>query len=135
MRVVLDTNVLVSALVFPGGPPEAVYRMAIEKRFELVTSPPLLAELGRVLTEKFGRDLPAAREAVGGVSSVGTIVRPSRRLAVVDADPDDNRVLEAAVTGKADVIVSGDRHLRALGAWEGIRILDPSSFLEETTPK
>ncbi|MGH3082249.1 MAG: putative toxin-antitoxin system toxin component, PIN family, partial [Gaiellaceae bacterium] len=50
MRIVADTNVLVSALIFPGGPPEAVYRLVLEERLGLVTSRPLLAELGRVLT-------------------------------------------------------------------------------------
>ena len=52
MRVVADTNVLVSALIFPGGAPEAVYRLALEGGIELVTSRPLLAELGRVLTQR-----------------------------------------------------------------------------------
>lgn len=131
MRVVLDTNVLVSAFVFPGGTPEVVYRLALEGRIELVTSPPLLAEFGRVLTEKFAREVHAVREAVAQVSSVGLVVRPSERLEVITDDPDDDRVLEAAAEGSAESIVSGDRHLLRLGEWSGIRIVSPSVLLIE----
>ncbi|MGH2676108.1 MAG: putative toxin-antitoxin system toxin component, PIN family [Actinomycetota bacterium] len=125
MRVVLDTHVLVSAFFFPGGAPEAVYRLALEGQIELVTSPTLLAEFGRVLTEKLGRDDQALREAVAQVSSVGMLVRPSGQLAVISDDPDDDRALEAASEGRAEAIVSGDRHLLRLGQWEGVRIVNP----------
>ncbi len=54
MRIVLETDVLISAFVFPGGAPEDVYRLAIERSVDLVTSPPLLAEFGRILSDKFG---------------------------------------------------------------------------------
>jgi putative PIN family toxin of toxin-antitoxin system len=55
LRVVLDTHILISAFIFPGGPPEAAYRAVLDGRVELVTSPPLLAELGRVQVDKFRR--------------------------------------------------------------------------------
>lgn len=129
MRVVLDTNVLLSAFVFPGGAPEAVYRLALEGRIELLTSPALLAEFARVLTEKFGRDDHAVREAVEQVSSVATVVRPVERLEVIREDPDDDRVLEAAVEGNAETIVSGDRHLLQLEPWRGIKIVSPAAFV------
>lgn len=131
MRAVLDTNVLVSAFVFPGGAPEAVYRLALEGRIELVTSPALLAEFARVLTEKFGRDDHAVREAVAQISSVAVVVRPVDRLEVIREDPDDDRVLEAAVEGQAGTIVSGDRHLLRLGLWRGIRIVKSSRFVDD----
>ncbi|HLB62677.1 MAG TPA: putative toxin-antitoxin system toxin component, PIN family [Actinomycetota bacterium] len=131
MRVVLDTNILISAFVFPGGTPEFVYRAAIQGRIELVTSPTLLAEFGRVLSEKFGWDRSLVEEAVGQVARIGTIVRPRRRIAMITVDPDDDRVLEAAMAGHAEVIVSGDRHLTRLAGWEGIRILEASMLLDE----
>ncbi|HXF73182.1 MAG TPA: putative toxin-antitoxin system toxin component, PIN family [Actinomycetota bacterium] len=130
MRAVLDTDVLVSAFIFPGGAPEAAYRAAIEGRVELVTSPPLLAELGRVLSEKFGWEEGRVEEALAQVIRIGTLVRPRRALAVVRADPADDRVLEAALAGDAGVIVAGDRHLLALRSWRGIDVLDPRAFLE-----
>ena len=96
MKVVADTNVLVSALIFPGGSPEAFYRLALEGRIELVTSRPLLTELGRVLTEKFGWEPARAEEAVGQVIRLAEVVEPKEALSEIEADPADNRVLEAA---------------------------------------
>lgn len=130
MKVVADTNVLVSALIFPGGSPEAFYRLVLEGRIELVTSRPLLTELGRVLTEKFGWEPDRAEEAVGQVVRLAAIVDPREALSEIEADPADNRVLEAAAEGGADVIVSGDRHLLALGSWRGIQIQPPALFVE-----
>lgn len=129
MRVVADTNVLVSALIFPGGAPESVYRLALEGRIELVTSRPLLAELGRVLTAKFGWDAERTEEAVAEVIRLAELVEPRQPVAEIEADPADDRVLEAAEEGHANAIVSGDRHLLALGSWRGIRIESPASFL------
>lgn len=122
MRVVLDTNILISAFVFPGGAPEIVYRAALEGRITLITSPALLAESGRVLDAKLGWEPERAREAVAHVARNATIVRPTTTLHVVDDDPDDDRVLEAAAAGQAEAIVSGDRHLLRLRRWKGIEI-------------
>ena len=131
MKVVADTNVLVSALIFPGSTPEAFYRLALEGRIELVSSRPLLAELGRVLTEKFGWEAERADEAIGQVVRLAEIVAPPEALSEIEADPSDNRVLEAAAEAGADVIVSGDRHLLALGSWRGIEILSRAAFIAE----
>ena len=131
MRAVLDTNILISAFVFPGGAPEAVYRAALEGRFELVTSPPLLAELGRVLGAKLGWEGSMAEAAVAQVARIGTVVRPRRAVSVIEQDPADDRVLEAAAEGEADVIVSGDRHLLQLRRWQGVRIVRAVALLDE----
>lgn len=129
MKVVLDTNILISAFIFPGGPPEAVYRAVLDGRVELVTSPPLLAELGRVLADKFGWEPPLGAEAVAQVARVAIVVRPEERVEVVLDDPDDDRVLEAAAAGGAEVIVSDDRHLLRLRSWNGIRIENAAAYL------
>lgn len=131
MRVVFDTNVLISAFVFPGGAPESAYRAALSGRVTLVTSPPLLAELARVLADKFGWEEAMVEAAVGQVARIGTVVRPRDTLSVIEHDPDDDRVLEAAREGSADVIMSGDRHLLELGSWEAIRIVRVAELLEE----
>lgn len=131
MRAVLDTNVLISAYVFPGGPPEAVFRLAIERRLEIATSRPLLAEFGRVLETKFGWAPERVSDAVAQVVRVAIVVEPTEPLAVVAADPADDRVLEAALAFAAEVIVTGDRHLLALGEWRNIRILPPAQFLSD----
>ena len=129
MRVVVDTNVLISAFCFPGGTPERVYRAAIEGRLELVTSATLLAEFGRILTDKFGWEPGRAADAVAQVARIGSVVETSERVEVVKADPADDRVLEAALAGDVDVIVSGDSHLLALEAWRDFDVLSPTDLL------
>lgn len=129
MRVVLDTNVLISAVLFPGGTPDAVYRLALEGRVELLTSRPLLAELGRVLVGKFGWEDRLAEEAVAQVARIAVVVEPSETVSEIRADPAGDRVLEAAAEGQAEVIVSGDRHLLRLRAWREIPVLNPAAFL------
>lgn len=131
MKAVLDTNLLVSAFVFPGGAPEVVYRRALEGHLEIVTSAPLLAELARVLAEKFGWEQPRVDEAVTQLITIATVVTPSETLAVIADDPDDDRVLEAAVAGDAALVVSGDSHLLRLAEWRGIRVLNPAAFVSE----
>jgi putative PIN family toxin of toxin-antitoxin system len=129
VRVVVDSNVLVSALIFPGGNPEVVYRLAIEGRLELVTSRPLLAELGSVLQDKFGWDPGRVEQAIGQLARIATLTEPADVIDEISADPADNRVLEAAAAGAVEVIVSGDRHLLALGRWRDIPIRAPADFL------
>lgn len=131
MRVVFDTNVLVSALNFPGGAPEAAYRLALEGHIELVTTRTLLAELARVLTGKFGWDDARTGEAVGQVIRIGLVAEVTEKVEEILDDPSDDRVLEAAVAGKADVIVSGDRHLLSLASWRGINIVRPAVLVAE----
>ncbi len=126
MRVVLDTNVLVSAFVFPGGPPEAVYRRVLADELTMIVSRPLLAELGRVLVDKFDWEPTYAEEVVAQLVRIGELVEPSETIEDIDDDPDDNRVLEAAVESHAELIVSGDRHLLALGSWRDIPIVKPA---------
>lgn len=130
MRVVADTNVLISAFVFPGGPPERVYRSAIEGRIQLITSSPLLLELGRVLTGKFDRPHEAA-QVVSHIATIADIVAPEERVSVIAEDPADDRVLEAGAEGHADAIVTGDRHLLRLKRWREIRIITATKLLEE----
>jgi uncharacterized protein len=129
MKAVLDTNVLISAYVFPGGKPEAVYRLALEGRLEIGTSRTLLAEFGRVLDQKFGWNPDRVEAAVAQMTRIATVVEPSEVVQVVTADPADDRVLEAGRAFDADVIVSGDRHLLDLGAWSGIEIISPAEFI------
>jgi putative PIN family toxin of toxin-antitoxin system len=132
MKAILDTNVLISAYVFPGGKPEAVYRLALEGRLEIGTSRTLLAEFGRVLGQKFGWIPERVEAAVAQMTRIASVVEPSEPsevVEVVSADPADDRVLEAARAFDADVIVSGDRHLLDLGIWSEIEIISPAEFI------
>jgi putative PIN family toxin of toxin-antitoxin system len=135
LRIVFDTNVLISAFVFPGGAPEVAFRAALSGRITLVTSPALLAELARVLADGFGWEDVMVETAVRQVARIGMVVRPSGMISVIREDPDDDHVLEAAREGAADVTASGDRHLLGLlPSWEGIRIVRVAELLEELEP-
>jgi len=128
-RVVADTNIYISALLF-GGLPGTFLDLALLGAFTLVVSRVLLTELEETLRRKFAlspSDITAIRAKL---ASVVVVVEPQVVLNVVVDDPDDNRVLECAVVGQADIIVSGDRHLRQLGAYAGIPIVSVREFLE-----
>jgi putative PIN family toxin of toxin-antitoxin system len=133
MRAVLDTNVLISAYVFPGGTPEAVFRLALEGHVEIGTSLTLLAEFGRVLGQKFGWNPDRVEAAIAQVTRVAVVVDPGETVQVVGADPADDRVLEAARAFGADVIVSGDRHLLDLGSWSEIESIAPADLIARST--
>ena len=103
----------------------------MEGRLEIATSRPLLAEFGRVLETKFGWAPARATDAVAQMARVARVLEPTVPIAVVLADPADDRVLEAALAFNAEAIVSGDRHLLDLGQWRDIRMLTPAQFLAE----
>jgi len=129
VRVVFDTNILISALVFPGGRGEAALRRITEERDQLVLSKPILDELLGILARKFSRDAEELAHVAVFISDIATLVRPRRRLAIVKDEP-DNRVLECALTGNAEVIVTGDHELLALRHFRGVRLLSLRDYLE-----
>lgn len=133
MRAVLDTNVLVSAVISTGRP-YRIYTSWLEEVFELVVSLPLLAELEEVLarphiSERVRWTSPRVDELLTSLHNRAVWVDPEQQITRIDTDPDDNRVLEAAVEGRADYIVTGDRHLRDLKEHEGTEIVTPAQFL------
>ena len=128
-RVVLDTNVYISALLF-GGFPGSVLDLAILGAFTLILSPALLDELDEKLRAKFEMTMEDTAFLRARLETLGEIVEPGEVLKVIVDDPDDNRVLECAVKGKADLIVSGDRHLLKLGMYRGIKIVTVRQFME-----
>lgn len=132
MRVVFDTNILVSALVFPGGRGDAAFHRIIEERDELMLSKPILDELLGILARKFSRDTEELSRVAVFMSMVATFVKPRRRLHVVKDEP-DNRVLECALTGRAQAIVTGDRQLLALGTFRGVQLLSLRDYLDRRT--
>ena len=128
MRVVFDTNVLVSALVFPGGRGEAALRRIVDEQDQLILSKPILDELLGVLARKFSRHAEELAHVAVFLSELGQFVRPRRRLQVV-ADEPDNRILECALTGRAEVIVTGDHALLDLREYRGVRIISLRQYL------
>lgn len=129
MKVVFDTNILVSALVFPGGQGEAALRRIVEERDQLILSKPILNELLGILGRKFSRDAEELAHVAVFLSDLAQYVKPRRRLQVVKDEP-DNRILECALTGRAIAIVTGDRALLALGEFHGVRIISLREYLD-----
>lgn len=127
-RVVLDTNILVSAQVFKGKPAVIIGLVQADK-IKAVSSEPLLAELYDVLAKKFLYPKLRLDLLDSDLRGFLQIVQPVQTLRVVDDEP-DNRVLEAAVAGGCDYVVTGDKLLLALGSYEGIKILNANQFLE-----
>ena len=129
MKVVFDTNILVSALVFPGGRGEAALQRIVEEHDRLVISQPIIDELLGILGRKFSRDREELAHVAVFLAELGAMVKPRQRLQVV-ADEPDNRILECAVTGRADVIVTGDKALLELGEHDGVKIISLRAYLE-----
>lgn len=131
MRVVLDTNVVVSALLW-GGTTFRLLQLAQVGDIDLLTSPALTAELARVLgyprlgPRIVARNMTVA-QLVNQYQAFAQSVVPHSVPAVIKDDPDDDQVLACAVAGRADLIVSGDKHLHGLGGqYNGIRIARPA---------
>jgi len=129
MRAVLDTNVVVSALLW-GGVPFDLIHAAGNNALRLFTSPASITELREVLARQYLADRLAARrstaeDAVRLYVRLATEVRPTVVERVVAKDADDDEVIAAALAAKADIIVTGDRHLLSLLSYGGVRILTP----------
>lgn len=131
MRVLLDTNVLISAILFRGLP-RTLLSGAIRGELDLVTSPALLDELQAVLARRFEFPPELARAVMGELESLADVVVPDD-VPAVSRDPDDDQVLAAAVAGDVEAIVTGDADLLVLEMQRGIRILKPSDFVAELT--
>ena len=134
MRLVLDANVLVSALISPRGAPGEILAAWERDRFDLVVSPATLDELGRVLRypriqKKYSLPVDRLEQFLRLIAGQALMVDPPPELAVIKADPSDNRYLECAKAGDAAYIVTGDKHLLALAEFDGTFILPPSAFL------
>lgn len=139
-RVVIDTNVVVSGILAPGGRPAHVLRAA-GVSFRLVWTPGIVAECLRVLTyPRVARPLRAAgreeyaRQVVAGLATTADMVSPDMlpRVRVVRPDPDDDLFLATALAGGASILVSGDRrHLLPVKEYAGVRVLDAATFLAE----
>jgi putative PIN family toxin of toxin-antitoxin system len=129
-RIACDTNVLISAFVFPGSKPDLVVRLARSGEVNHFTSPFILSEVGKVLSHKFGLSKEKTAEALDLLTGFSTIVKPMSKVTVIKAKDDDNRILECALDAGVEFVVSGDkRHLLPLKQHCGIRIVSPAQFL------
>jgi hypothetical protein len=128
-RLVLDTNVLVSSFLGAGPPRRILYRVR-DGQDLLCLSPAILGEYVAVLRRGGVPDasIRSLLELFRDPERV-LLVAPSVRVTIIRDDPEDNIFLECAVAAQADFVVSGDRHLRKIKAFRGIRVLAPREYL------
>jgi putative PIN family toxin of toxin-antitoxin system len=130
IRIVADTNVYVSAVVF-GGTCEQILALARSGLITLYISPALNAELERVLLKGFEWTDRQVREALAEITAITSLVRPTVVLGGILRDEDDHRVLECALAADAAFVVTGDKQdLLPLKDFRGIRIISPRHFLD-----
>lgn len=134
MRVVLDANVVISALITPQGAMAQVLDFWKQGGYELVLSPEILDEIARVahyprIQERYHLNNAEIDEFVRLLGEEATLVEPSLRIQAVTEDPDDDRYVECAVAASAELIVTGDAHLLKLVEYQGIRMTKLGDFL------
>ena len=129
-KVILDTNVLISALGWRGIP-RTLLRNVIEGKIELVISNKQFNELLKVLDyPKFKFASEQKKRFVSILLEIAILIETKQELTIIKDDPSDNIMLETAIEGKADYIVTGDNHLLKLKEFKGIKIVTPKQFLD-----
>ena len=134
MKITVDTNVLISA-TFWAGASDRIISMVEAKTIQLVLSEEIIKEYVGVLEyeeikDKIRDKNLVMRRTVSKIISLSTIIEPTKKFSVVQDDPDDNKILEAAVAGGVDFIVSNDKHLLNLQEFENILIVSPDDFIK-----
>jgi putative PIN family toxin of toxin-antitoxin system len=128
LKVVLDTNVIVSGLNFPKSNPAKILLLVASGEITNFTSRPILNETRRILVDKFFWTREEVESAEVWLKTFSKSVNPKSHISVIADDP-DNRILECGVEGQADFIISGDHHLTDLENYKGIKIVNPATFL------
>lgn len=127
-KVCLDSNIFISALLFDGKPEEILF-MAAKGEIKVIISPSIIEEIRKNLIEKFNRPDEWVKKMLKAITSISQMVNPEITIRKLRYLP-DNKILSAALAGKADYIVTGDRkHLLPLKEFKGIPIITPAQFL------
>lgn len=130
IQVVLDTNVIISGLVF-FGPPRLILKHVIEGDIKLCISEEIIDEVKGLLEEKKFKYTPEITAIIRReLISIAKLINPRKKLKIVEKDPKDNMVLECALEGQVNYIVSGDTHLLELKRFQDITIVKPSDFIK-----
>jgi putative PIN family toxin of toxin-antitoxin system len=129
IRVTADSNIYISALHF-GGPPDKFLDLARAGIIELTISDDILAEVTRVLRDKFGWSQKALSMAQARITDFTVRVAPAQKIDVVREDPADNRIIECAVEGKSEDLVTRDKHLLKLQSFGGAQMIKVADFLD-----
>ncbi len=130
MRVVLDTNIYISAILFVGNC-EEILRLATLGSYELFISNVILKEIKGILEKKFHWTRKQVNETLSYIREIAIIIKPVKPILVIKKDPSDDKIIECALAAHADFIVTGDKaHVLPLKRYERIKILSPADFLK-----
>jgi len=129
IKVVLDTNVLISA-TFWRCPSNEITILVAKQKITCFTSTEIVDEYAKILKRDFKQSESQNEEKVEGILLFSQIVSPTTKITAVKDDPEDNKILEASIDANADFIVSGDKHLLKLKEFKGTKILTAREFLE-----
>jgi putative PIN family toxin of toxin-antitoxin system len=140
MRVVIDTNVFISAAINPHGAPAKVWDAWWGHQYELIISSPILEEVLEVIkypsiNAPHGWSDEEIETFFRGPQLFAVVTRGDLEIAKVEDDPDDDKFLVRAVEGAADYIISGDPHLLDMGSYQEIPIINPRQFSDTFPPK
>jgi putative PIN family toxin of toxin-antitoxin system len=128
VNVVFDSNIFISALVFPGGRAEQAVLAVADGKCGLTLSKPIILEVLDVLARKFGRDADDLARTSVFLADLGHLVNPRKTIRAL-ADEADKRILECAVAGHTDLIVTGDKAMLALAKYRNVEIITLKEFL------
>lgn len=138
IQIVLDTNVIISAIVNPAGSPGKILEQVFDQEVSLCLSPPMIAEIRRVLRypkivnliKQKGRTVELEEDQIDKIVEIARVTMGQVTIKPIATDPDDDMFLECAIEANADYIISGDKHLKDLGNFQGVPILTPRAFLD-----
>ena len=128
MKVVFDTNIFISAFVISGSRAEGALLKILEGRDRLIFSKPILQELLATLSRKFSRDQEELAHVAVFLAEIGERVETKLKVSLLKDEP-DNRILECALAGRANAIITGDRAILALGEYKGIKMMTLKEYL------
>jgi len=139
-RAVVDTNVLVSALINPRGTPAKVLSLWRDHRFVLLISESILDEVGRVLAQprlqrRYGLSPSRVTRLLRALRQFAVVVEDGPGIGGVVRDPEDQKFVDCAVAGHADYLVTGDDDLLSLGEHGGVQIVSPTAFVQAVPPR
>lgn len=130
LKITADTNILISAIITKGNEFQLL-KLARFGKIQLILSPQILKEFKEVISRpKFGFSQEQISNALKQIINISSIVMPSVKINIIKDDAEDNKILECAVSGKVDYIVSGDSHLLKLKEYKGIKIVKTADILK-----
>lgn len=130
LRAVLDSNVIISGLAFRLGNPRQVLDMLREGEIEVVISPFILFEVAGSLREDFGWDQADIESELTLLRSRGVVIDPPPEASVSQLSAADNRIVDCAIQGQVQYLVTGDHGIQRVGEFRGVRTISPSQFLD-----